>query len=41
MPVSHARAAVVTSTDGKEAGKVPGLLGVAEDERRWYPRVLA
>jgi len=28
MPVSHARAAVVTSTDGKEAGKVPGLLEV-------------
>jgi hypothetical protein len=28
MPVSHARAAVVTSTDGKEAGEVPGLLEV-------------
>ncbi len=28
MPASHARAAVVTSTDGKEAGKVPGLLEV-------------
>jgi DDE_Tnp_1-associated len=25
MPASHASAAVVTSTDGKEAGKVPGL----------------
>ncbi len=28
MPVSHARAAVVISTDGKEAGEVPGLLEV-------------
>ena len=28
MPVPHARAAVVTSTDGKEAGEVPGLLEV-------------
>ena len=28
MPVSHARATAVTSTDGKEAGEVPGLLEV-------------
>jgi hypothetical protein len=28
MPASHASAAVVTSTDGKEAGEVPGLLEV-------------
>jgi hypothetical protein len=28
MPVSHARAAVVTRTDGKEAEEVPGLLEV-------------
>jgi hypothetical protein len=37
MPTSHARAAVVTSTDGKEAGEVPGLLEVlaqAPDPRK-------
>ena len=28
MPASHASAAVATSTDGKEAGEVPGLLEV-------------
>ena len=28
MSASHASAAVVTSTDGKEAGEVPGLLEV-------------